>query len=89
MHLIHLGFNVKDEEPNMKLVAVYLVQDPRARLADLKKSKTFRNSRGELREWNDKSYGLSCSVWAAPPPAAVAPIIPIHDLALPLVVLNK
>ena len=58
MHLIHLGFNVKDEEPNMKLVAVYLVQDPRARLADLKKSKTFRNSRGELREWNDKSYQL-------------------------------
>ena len=49
---------MKDEEPNMKLVAVYLVQDPRARLADLKKSKTFRNSRGELREWNDKSYQL-------------------------------
>ena len=42
----------------MQLAAVYLVQDPRARLADLKKTKTFRNSRGETRQWTDKSHQL-------------------------------
>ena len=42
----------------MQLVAVYLVQDPRARLAELKKTRSFRNSRGEMRVWTDKSHQL-------------------------------
>ena len=49
---------VQDEEPTMQLSAVYLVQDPRARLADLKKTKTFRKSSGETRQWTDKSHQL-------------------------------
>ena len=60
-----------------------------ARVAMPKQQRVQKQDRTLLREWNDKSYGLSCSVRAAPPPAAVAPTIPIHDLALPLVVLNK
>ena len=43
----------------MQLVAAYLLQDPRARLAELKKTKTLRNSRGEMRPWTDKSHQLA------------------------------
>ena len=58
MHNIFLLF-VQDEEPNMQLVAAYLLQDPRARLADLKKTKTWRNGRGETKQWTDKSHQLA------------------------------
>ena len=47
---------LQTEQPRMSLVGVYLVQDPRARLAGLKRSKTYRNSRGEVRPWTDKTY---------------------------------
>ena len=58
MQNILLSF-VQDEEPNMQLVAAYLLQDPRARLAELKKTKTLRNSRGETKQWSDKSHQLA------------------------------
>ena len=47
---------LQTEQPRMSLVGVYLVQDPRARLAGLKRSKTYRNGRGEVRPWTDKTY---------------------------------
>ena len=37
---------------------VYLLQDPRARLADMKASKIFRNKSGALKPFAKKSYQL-------------------------------
>jgi len=47
---------LKSENPYWKMSIVYLLQDPRARLADMKASARFRNKAGALKTFNKKSY---------------------------------
>ena len=47
---------LQSENPYWKMSIVYLLQDPRARLADMKASTRFRNKAGVLKTFTKKSY---------------------------------
>ena len=47
---------LQTEKPYFKIVAIYLLQDPRGRLSDMKKTNHYRSKQGDLKQWTSKTY---------------------------------
>ena len=51
-----IPFLLQTEKPYLKMSAIYLLQDPRARLADMKSTTSYRTKQGETKPWSANTH---------------------------------
>lgn len=51
-----IPFLLQTEKPYLKMSAIYLLQDPRARLADMKSTNSYRTKQGETKPWSANTH---------------------------------
>ena len=52
------SFLFQTEKPYYKISALYLLSDPRSRLADMKRTGSFRTKQGEVKPWTANTHQL-------------------------------
>ena len=76
-------FLYQTEKPYYKTTALYLLSDPRSRLADLKRTGSYRTKAGEVKAWTANTHQLVlpplCSEMLG---ELSSPVTPTHSFGL-------